>query len=124
MDINFFSGYKGSDKEELGQFDLIASWIDPTFVRQKVLHDMVREIGGNAPRTTYARVLVNGAFQGFYGCFEKISSDYIEFQGWDSGTQPTRWGKLGNIMKAVSHDSNWRNLADPLAGYTFSFSFV
>ncbi len=45
---------------------LKASGQDPTFLREPLAYELSRSIGGHAPRTSWARVLVNGEDYGFY----------------------------------------------------------
>lgn len=64
----------------------------------------VSELGGLAPRTSYARVTVNGRFYGFMGVFERIAKDYVKDRGWDhEGIQP-----LGYLYKG-SDLIGWRD---------------
>jgi hypothetical protein len=52
--INVFSSYDNSSVEGIKEFILGASFIDPTFVRQKIVYDTLLYYGGLAPRIGYA----------------------------------------------------------------------
>lgn len=64
----FIPGADGPEK--LKSLRLKASGQDATFLREPLVFDLVRAIGGYAPRWSWARVRVNGVNYGFYQVFE------------------------------------------------------
>ena len=42
--------------EELSKLNFVASWVDPSFMNNKIMADTILEIGGLAPRIAYAKV--------------------------------------------------------------------
>ncbi|PIE17330.1 MAG: hypothetical protein CSA66_06055 [Proteobacteria bacterium] len=87
---------------------LQASWIDPTWLRQKLTFDALRASGALAPRTGHAVLYVNRALRGLYLVIERVDKQLLRRRGLDDE---------GNVYKAVDHRANWVAKADPLAGY-------
>ncbi|MCA9581478.1 MAG: CotH kinase family protein [Myxococcales bacterium] len=98
----------GDGTERHRRLVLQASWIDPTFVRAKTACDLVRELGGLAPRFNFTRLFINGELHGLYVVIERIDDVYLERQGFSA---------TGNLYKAESHDANWAVRTNPLAGF-------
>jgi spore coat protein H len=98
----------GDGAQEQERLVLQAAVIDPTFVRAKLVMDLVRELGGLAPRIGFARVHINGEFVGLYQVIERIDEHYLDRQG---------FARTGNLYKAEGHAANWGNLESPLAGF-------
>ncbi len=87
---------------------LQASWIDPTFQRNRLTFDTVRAMGGLAPRVEYAVLAFNGRLYGLYLMIERIDRTYLTRQDLD-GT--------GSLYKAENHNANWSWREDILEGY-------
>ena len=96
------------DTEEQRRLVLQASWIDQTFMRNKLTMDLVRELGGLAPRVGFVILEMNGQWLGLYQAIERIDRPYLNRHHLD---------KDGNLYKAESHWANWQAKEDPLAGY-------
>lgn len=94
--------------EEHRRIVLHASWIDPTYARNCLTMDLVRTLGGMSPRCQYANLSFNGVYQGFYIALERIDETYLERNGLDDD---------GLLVKAESHDANWAQKPNPLAGF-------
>jgi hypothetical protein len=56
--------------ENIKSLRLKASGQDATFLREPLVFDLVRAVGGHAPRWSWARVRVNGVNYGIYQAFE------------------------------------------------------
>ncbi len=96
---------------ELGthrRFVLNASWIDPTFMRNRLTMDMARELGGLSPRLSYRILLLNGEWHGLYAVTERIDKPWVKRQDFD---------KDGNLYKAENSLANFAAKADHLDGY-------
>jgi spore coat protein H len=91
------------------RFVLKASYIDPTFLRERLTLDLVREEGGLAPRVAFTELTINGEWRGLYLLVERVDRPFIRRHG------------LGDTMvqlyKAEDHNANWQAKPDPLAGY-------
>ncbi|MBD91158.1 MAG: hypothetical protein CL940_12550 [Deltaproteobacteria bacterium] len=87
---------------------LQASWIDQTFMRNKLTMDLMRVMGGLSPRLGYIILEMNGEWLGLYQTIERVDRQYLEREKLD---------KDGNLYKAESHWANWKSKEDPLAGY-------
>jgi hypothetical protein len=99
----------GDGKEKQERLVLQAAWIDQTFVRAKLVMDLMRELGGYAPRVSYARVFINGEFAGLYQTIERIDEHYLDEHG---------FARTGNLYKAEDHAANWDVHENPLAGFS------
>ena len=90
------------------RFVLNASWIDPTFARNRLTMDLLRAMGGLAPRLGYRILLLNGEWHGLYVVTERIDKPWLKRQGFD---------RDGNLYKAENSLANWQAKADALDGY-------
>jgi len=98
----------GDGAQRIERIVLQAAWVDPSFVRAKLLFDLLRELGGLAPRIGYARLYINGEAQGLYQVIERIDGEFLEKQG---------FSQSGNLYKAETHAANWAVKDDPLLGF-------
>jgi spore coat protein H len=98
----------GGGPVDTQRFVLSAQWIDPTFSRNKLTHDLMRELGGLAPRVSYARVCFNGAYHGLYTVIERIDEEWLDSVDLDNDAV---------LYKASNHNANWKNKADPMSGF-------
>jgi len=87
---------------------LQASWIDPTFLRNKLTMDLVREQGGLAPRTAFVTLSFNRRYDGLFVAIERVDRQFLRRQGLSPD---------GNLYKAVTHAADWSEKADPLSGF-------
>ncbi len=90
------------------RFVLQASWVDPSFLRNWLTFTLLREAGGMAPRVDFAQVYVNGSYHGLYLLIERVDALFLERQGLETAAV---------LYKAENHNANWRDKADPLAGF-------
>lgn len=98
----------GFGPESSRRFVLNSSWVDPTFVRNKLTLDAVRTMGGLAPRVGFAVVSVLGRYHGLYTLIERVDADYLKNQGF-SGE--------GNLYKAETSDADWSGSQGVMAGF-------
>src|SRR5690606_12672620 len=49
----------GDGDTQVKRLVLQAAWIDPSFIRNKLLFELVRSLGGLAPRVGYAQLFLN-----------------------------------------------------------------
>ena len=42
-----------------------AAWIDPIFARNKLVYDIMLEMGGFAPRIWYTNMTISGVYHGY-----------------------------------------------------------
>lgn len=70
LDLNEF--VTGQDYDGLKKMNLNNCFKDPTFLREKLMNDFLREHGLNAPRTHFARVYLNGTLWGLYTVVEEV----------------------------------------------------
>lgn len=87
---------------------LHASWIDATFLRNKLTMDAVRAQGGLSPRLTHVFVSINDQPQGLYILCERINARYLKRH---------RFDLTGTLYKATNHNAHWGYHRDPLAGF-------
>eukprot|EP01051_Picozoa_sp_SAG22_P019432 SAG22_NODE_3583_length_1632_cov_2.097195_3_plen_243_part_01 len=62
---------------------LRGEWNDPVFVRNKITQDLVKAMGGMAPRLEFARLSVNGKFFGLYSIEEHVDNRWAQCFGLD-----------------------------------------
>lgn len=97
-----------SDEPEVHQrIVLQASWIDPTYMRNCLTLDLVRELGGLAPRCEYVELFFNGEYHGLYVAIERVDEHFLRRNGLAEG---------GLVLKASSNRADWSNVANPMAG--------
>ncbi len=87
---------------------LMGSSNDRTFMRNKLTMDLVRALGGIAPRVGYTFVKVNSAIQGLYTVIERIDREFLI----RNGLHPSR-----NVYKAVTHAANFQLKNNRPGGY-------
>jgi spore coat protein H len=90
---------------------LQASWVDATFMRNKLTMELVRRNGGLAPRIGFAVVSINKKIYGLYTVIERIDRVFIGRQGYYDGD-----GKF-SLYKAYTNSANWKDKDNPLDGY-------
>jgi hypothetical protein len=101
--------YFGTGEDKVERLVLQAAWIDPTFVRNKIIFDTLTELGALAPRLGYARVYLNGQLNGLYQIIERIDEHYLERQS---------FSRMGNLYKAESAGADFRVHDNPLLGFS------
>lgn len=108
-----FYGYN-SEKEVLRRVVLKSEWIDPSFMRDKITHDLMILLGGNAPRSIFVELYVNDNYHGFYHAIERIDDMYFKHN---------KWNKNGKCYKASSHKANFQKKCDidVLEGYEIKY---
>ena len=85
-----------------------AQWIDGTLSRDRLTGDLLRGIGGLAPRVTYAHLVLNGGYYGLFALTEAVETDFFKRMGLHGD---------GNLYKAVNHNANFAKKDNVLAGY-------
>lgn len=75
IDLNEYVA--GKKYDGLKKFNLNNVFKDPSFLREKIALDFFREVGLPAPRSSYARVYLNGQYWGLYLLVEEINSKYL-----------------------------------------------
>lgn len=94
LDLNEF--VTGQDYDGLKKLNLNNCFKDPTFLREKLMNDFLRDNGLLAPRTHFARIYLNGTLWGLYTVVEEVDvKDFLmnnigdnagnEFKGDPSG---------------------------------------
>lgn len=57
--------------------NLRSTYLDPSYVREKLFHDVVRALNGTAIHLSHARIYMNGEYNGLYGVVENINSEFM-----------------------------------------------
>jgi spore coat protein CotH len=60
-------------------------WQDPSFVRESVTMAMFARMGQPAPRESFARLFINGAYYGLYAIVEPVDAPFLARAFGDSG---------------------------------------
>lgn len=72
----------------LGLDELVVNnmYSDPSYLREYLSYEALREIGADVPDTVFANIYINGELYGFYLCVEAIDDSFLERNfGDDSG---------------------------------------
>jgi spore coat protein H len=96
------------EPEEHQRIVLQASGIDPTFIRNCLTLDLVRELGGMAPRCSYVEFLFNGRYQGLYVAIERVDEHFLVRNNLTED---------GLVLKASTNSANWADKENPLDGF-------
>ncbi|WP_209319652.1 CotH kinase family protein [Ancylomarina longa] len=76
--INFGKYVKKQRVDGLKTLNLNNAFRDPTYMREKIYLDFLREEGLPAPRCSYANVYLNGEHLGFYVLTEEINKGFLK----------------------------------------------
>ena len=99
LDFNRF--VSGQSFDNLKKMNLNNLYQDPTFMREKMFLDFVRQQGLNGPRAAYSKVYVNGTYWGLYLSVDQIDKTFLD---WNYGN------KDGNLFKGDGSSSSCANL--------------
>jgi spore coat protein CotH len=110
IDLNQF--VSGKEFDGIKKFNLNNGFKDPTFLREKISYDCMRETGIPAPRCGFANVYLNNQYWGVYTVVEEVNKKFLtqRFSENDS-----------NLYKGDPHgDLKWKgaNPADYYPHYT------
>lgn len=106
IDLNEFAS--GQKYDDLKKLNLNNGFKDPSFLREKMMLDFLNYRGLPAPRCTYARVYLNGAYWGLYTAVEEIDNTFLKNRFDD---------KKGNLFKGdPSGDLKW--MGNAVSSYT------
>lgn len=79
---------KGEGPEGLHSVRLKASGQDRSWQREPLVYDLIRDLGGHAPRWSWARIAVNGVDHGLYQVIEQADKRmYKHLFGHDDGNE-------------------------------------
>lgn len=117
--LSFDEYVSGQRVDGLKGLHLNNCWEDPTFMREKLHLDFLRDAGIPAPRGAFAELYLNGQLWGFYSLVEHVDKTFLAARFGNSG---------GNLYKAVDgllisvlSDFKWYG-SDPSA-YTTHYEF-
>ncbi|MCG3164665.1 MAG: hypothetical protein POELPBGB_00424 [Bacteroidia bacterium] len=102
IDMNEF--VSGQEFDSLKRLNLNNGFKDPSFLREKITLDVLKEQGLPAPRCTYANLYINGTLWGLYMLVEEVNKKFLD----------QRFGEdVGNLFKGDPHGNlNWQGPAD------------
>ncbi len=101
MKLDFNEWVSGQKYDGLKKINLNNGFKDPTFMREKLMLDFLRENNAYAPRSHYANVYLNGTYWGLYITVEEIDKTFLEYNFND---------KKGNLFKGdPTGDLRWIN---------------
>lgn len=106
LDMNeYVSGQKLLNLKKL---NLNNNYKDPTYMRETIAYNLLREMGVPAPRTAYANVYINGELHGLYTLVEQVDSEFLEQQFVNSKGDLYKPDSTG-ITNGVGNDLKWIN---------------
>lgn len=94
VDINKYSSdqvYEGVKK-----FNLHNARADASMIRDKICYDLVRKMGVNSPRVSFAKLYLNDVYWGLYSVVEQVDKVYLK---------ENFGNKKGNLYKSASGGS-------------------
>lgn len=62
----------------LDEFVVNNMYSDPSYMREYLSYEALREIGANVPETVFANIYINNELYGFYLCVEAIDNSFLE----------------------------------------------
>lgn len=89
--IDFNKYISGQNYHDLKKLNFSNAFKDPTFMHEKIVLDISRDMDMPAPRANYADVFMNGTHWGFYVLIEQIDDQFLDWRFADDG---------GNLFKA------------------------
>ncbi|TLY32443.1 MAG: hypothetical protein E6K56_03230 [Ignavibacteria bacterium] len=63
------------------QLNLHSMYTDKSFLREKLSWDFFADLGMLAPRASYARLTINGAYQGLYAVVDRVDKNFLALHG-------------------------------------------
>lgn len=69
---------KGQNLLGLDEFVVNNMYTDPSYMREYLSYEALREIGADVPETAFANIYINGELYGFYLCVEAIDDRFLE----------------------------------------------
>ncbi len=94
--FDFGEFVSGQKHDGLTKVNLVNSFGDPSFMRDAVSYKLLREMGVPAPRTSFAKVHINGSYFGLYLLVEEQDKKFLEHNSF--------LDKNGNLYKANFSD--------------------
>jgi spore coat protein H len=87
------------------RLELLAEWDDGAMLTQKLWYDLAAAAGVPAPRATYVRLHVNGAFYGVMVDLESVRKAFLVPHGFDHDSDLYRCGLYGCEMREPPGES-------------------
>ncbi|MFE8070822.1 CotH kinase family protein [Marinobacteraceae bacterium S3BR75-40.1] len=60
------------------KFNLNNNFKDPSYLRETLAYEMLRDLGVPAPRTAYVNLYINGELYGLYTLVEQVDGEFVE----------------------------------------------
>ena len=76
--IKFNKYIKGNKLLGLDELCLNNGYSDPSYMREYLHYEILRELGMNVPETAFCRVYINGEYAGFYLAVEGLDSTFLK----------------------------------------------
>lgn len=76
--IKFNKYVKGNKLLGLDELCLNSGYSDPSYMREYLHYEILRELGMNVPETAFCRVYINGDYAGFYLAVEGLDSTFLK----------------------------------------------
>ena len=111
LKIDFNEFVKGKKYDGLKKINLHNLYNDPSRIREKLLYDLLSDLGLRSVRCAYTEVWVNNELRGLYNIVEQIDKTYLEN---NHGT------KKGNLYKC-QYGSIFLAHRDTSGGYPVSY---
>lgn len=99
---------KGQNLLGLDEFVLNNMYSDPSYMREYLSYEALREIGADAPLASYANVYINGELFGFYLMVEAIDDSFLErnFGGADGNLYKQEQGSTLQYVEGSNYEKS------------------
>lgn len=98
---------KGQNLLGLDEFVVNNMYTDPSYMREYLSYEALREIGADVPETAFANIYINGELYGFYLCVEAIDDSFLErnFDNNDGSLYKQEKGSTLQYTEGGNYDS-------------------
>ncbi len=113
IDMNEY--VKGQKLLNLKKINLNNNFNDPTYMRDTIAYNLMREMGIPAPQTAYANIFINGDLHGLYTLVEQVDGEFLE-QNFSDSDGDLYKPDTTDVPGGVGNDLLW--IDDDFASYT------
>lgn len=98
----------GQSLQGLDEFVVNNMYSDPSYMREYLSYEAIREMGGNVPETVFANIYINDKLYGFYLCVEAIDESFLErsFGNKDGNLYKQEQGSTLKYVEGSNYDKS------------------
>jgi spore coat protein CotH len=99
----------------LKKINLNNNFKDPSYLRETIAYNLMRELEVPAPRTAFVNLYINGALHGLYTMVEQVDSEFLE-RHFDNADGDLYKPDATDVVNGVGNDLKW--IDDQFASYS------